>query len=762
MGCMFLGFLERRVHYITPEIAHHIISENGSYRITGSNPRFVLHSSRSKLPRRWVIISYLIESQGAVLEPILYIDSGNGYSEQHTIFLPQSNGRIEAIIRLPDQVQAIKLDPSSRADIFCLREIKISQINKFNALWKLINKKLIHDLVTPERFRNLRNELLIAWKKRGWTGVKLYLATLMMTRQKISPTSYEYWINVYDTITSFDRKKILERIEILKYKPLLSIIMPVHNINEKWLSLSINSILSQLYPEWELYIVCNSATVPPRILHILKKYQSNDQKIKVICQEINAHALVSNNALEFVMGEWIVLLDQVGELAEHALYMVTEEINAYPDANIIYSDEDKIDADGQRYEPWFKPDWNPDLMLSNNQIAHFGFYRTALVKAIGGFRSDYEKSQNYDLTLRAIEKTSADKIRHIPYILYHLHPVNELAADREIHKYQYQAARKALQDYLDRNHVDAHAAVGYDGFSHRVIYNLPEQLPKVSIIIPTKDMLDLLQVAVESILDRTDYPDMEIIIVDNQSKLLKTLAYLNELQNLPCIRLLRYDAPYNYSAINNWAVQKATGDLIALLNNDIEVITPSWLKEMVSHALRTEIGAVGAMLYYPKDTIQHAGIVLGLDGPAGHAHRDFPRGSSGYFGRACLIQNFSAVTAACIVMRRAVFEEVGGFDEENLAIAYNDVDLCLRIQEKRYRILWTPYAELYHHESASLGPPEAPERRKQFLKEMTYIKTRWKDIVEQDPFYNPNLTLACSNFSLAFPPRLRKPWQVGK
>ncbi len=763
MVSMFLDFLKLRIHHITLEVAQHITGENGNYRIAGSDPRFILHSSRGRLPRRWVIISYLVESQGAILEPILYIDDGNGFSEQHTVILPHRNGQIETIARFPDQVQAIKLDPSSRADIFCLREMKIFQINKFSVLWRLINKKLIRDPVTPERFQKLRSNLLNAWKKERWSGVKFYLAALMVRQQAISLSSYEYWVNAYDTITGFDRRNIDERIMNLKSKSLLSIIMTIDTLDEKWLRLIIESVLMQIYHNWEMFIVCNASIYSARVRYIIEEYQSKNKKIKVIYESNrNNISAASNSALAFVAGEWIVLLGQNVKLAEHALYMIIEEINAHPDADLIYSDEDKIDANGQRYEPWFKPDWNPDLMLSSNQIMNFGVYRTALVKKVGGFRLEYEGNQHYDLSLRVIEKTSADKIRHISHVLCHWHSHNGSAANSKSQEYQFQAARKALQDYFDRNHINVHIIAGYENFSCRVIYSLPKQLPKVSVIIPTKDRLDLLQMAVKSVLDKTDYQNMELIIVDNQSKLPETLVYLDALQNLSCVRVLRYDAPYNFSAINNWATQKATGDIIALLNNDIEVITPNWLKEMISHALRSEIGAVGAMLYYPNDTIQHAGILLGLDGPAGHAHRDLPRSALGYFGRARLLQNFSAVTAACIVMRRAVFEEVGGFDEENLAIAYNDVDLCLRIQEKGYRILWTPYAELYHHESASLGSPEAPERRKQFLKESEYIKTRWKNVIEQDPFYNQNLTLRGGDFSLAFPPRLRKPWQLGE
>jgi len=760
MVSRFLDFLKRRVHHITLEIAQHIADEDGNYRIIGSEPRFILHSSKSRLPRRWVIISYLVESQGTILEPILYIDDGNGFLEQHTVILPHRNGKIETIARFPDQVRAIKLDPSSQADIFCLKEMKIFQINKFSVLWRLINKKLIKNPVTPERFRKLRSDLLNAWKKERWSGVKFYLAALMVEQQAISLSSYEYWVHAYDTMTGFDRRSIDERIINLKSKPSLSIVILVDTPDEKWLRLIIESVLVQIYDNWEVFVVCSASICSPRIRYIFEEYQLKNEKIKVICESNeNYIAAASNRALAASASEWIVFLGKNIQLAEHALYMIAEEINIHPDADLIYSDEDKIDANGQRYEPWFKPDWNSDLMLSSNQMVHFGVYRAALVKEIGGVRLEYEGDRHYDLLLRIIEKTSADKIRHIPHILVHWRPNNWSIANRKSQEYQFQAARKALQDYFGRNHIDARIIEGYEGFSCRVTYGLPEQLPKVSIIIPTKDKLDLLRMAVESILDKTDYPNMELIIVDNQSKSPETLAYLDALQSASCVRVLRYDAPYNFSAINNWAAQKATGDIIALLNNDIEVITPSWLKEMVSHALRSEIGAVGAMLYYPNDTIQHAGILLGLDGPAGHAHRDLPRGALGYFGRARLLQNFSAVTAACIVMRRVVFEEVGGLDEENLAIAYNDVDLCLRIQEKGYRILWTPYAELYHHESASLGSPDSLERHKQFLEESEYIKTRWKNVIEQDPFYNPNLSLRGGDFSLAFPPRLRKPWR---
>ncbi len=478
-------------------------------------------------------------------------------------------------------------------------------------------------------------------------------------------------------------------------------------------------------------------------------------------RQTNGHiSEASNTALSLATGEFVALLDHDDELADHALYMVAEALAREPALDLIYSDEDKIDEHGVRFDPWFKSDWNYDLMLSQNAVVHLAVYRRTLLAEIGGFRAGFEGSQDYDLTLRFIERTTPDRIRHLPFVLYHWRAIPgsvALATDQK--QYPYEAAARAIQEHLDRLGTGATVRrEAHDGY-YRTRWPLPDPCPKVTIIIPTKDKKALLQTAIETILDMTSYPDFEIIVVDNRSQEPEALDYLSSLNQFGNVRVLRYDAPYSFAALNNWAVKHSTSPLIAFVNNDVEAISPDWLREMASHAIRLGVGAVGAKLYYPNETVQHAGVVVGIGGLAGHPHLGLPRGEPGYFGRAVLTQNFSAVTGACLVMRRGVFDELAGFDETAFPIAFNDVDLCLRACEAGYSVVWTPYAELIHHESASLGLPDAPERRAQFERECRNLKERWPARIDNDPFYNPNLTIRGGDFSPSFPPRASGPWK---
>ncbi len=441
--------------------------------------------------------------------------------------------------------------------------------------------------------------------------------------------------------------------------------------------------------------------------------------------------------------------------------MVVEELNRHPDADLIYSDEDKIDESGRRYGPYFKPDWNPDLFYSQNMICHLSVYRASILKKMGGFRLGYEGSQDYDLAVRFVEQTFPDRIRHIPHVLYHWRAIPGSSALTPNEKdYTQEAARRAIRSHFERKNIPVKVTEAPGTTFHRIVYPLPEDPPLVSLIIPTKDKVGLLRGCVDGILNKTDYHNIEVIIVDNRSEEAETLSYLEEVQADPRVRIVNYDGSFNFSAINNMAVRQSRGEIIGLINNDIVVISPGWLAEMISHALRPEIGAVGAKLYYADHTIQHAGVIVGLGGVAGHGHKRFSGNDPGYFFRAKLVQNLSAVTAACLVLRREVFEEVGGFDEKNLSVAFNDVDFCLRIRERGYRNLWTPYAELYHLESASRGPEETLEKQARFRNEVLYMKSRWGQALLHDPYYNPNLTLDREDFSLAFPPGVSKPWKI--
>ena len=432
--------------------------------------------------------------------------------------------------------------------------------------------------------------------------------------------------------------------------------------------------------------------------------------------------------------------------------MVACEIVHCPDVDLIYTDEDKLDRWNRRFDPHFKSDWNPDLFLSQNMICHLGVYRSSLVRKGGGLRSEFDGSQDYDLALRIIEHTRPDRIRHIPRVLYHWRATESSTAGLPQQKpYAAGAAQNAVEDHLVRSGVRAKVTMARGGMFQEVHYTLAAE-PKVSIIVPTKDRSDLLSRCVSGILAGTDHRNLEVLIVDNRSEEDATHSYFEQIGAEPRVRILRYEKPFNFSLINNWAVQQSQGEILLFLNNDIEVIDAGWLRHMVANAHRCEVGAVGAKLLYPNGRIQHGGIILGMGGVAGHFHLRCRRDDPGYFSRAQLQQNLSAVTGACLAMRRAIFDEVGGFDGKNLPVAFNDVDLCLRIRERGYLIVWTPLAELYHHKSASRGSDLMPERHQEFQREAGYMRARWGAVLDRDPYFSPNLSLNHTAIRLAFPP----------
>ena len=571
--------------------------------------------------------------------------------------------------------------------------------------------------------------------------------------------AYDYtaWVARYDSFSYDDRRRLREQSRALPHRPLISVVMPVYNTSEQWLTKAIDSVRWQFYPFWELCIA-DDCSPKPHVREILRRYEQLDQRIKVVYREENGHiSAASNSALEIATGEFVALLDHDDELPAHALYMVAAEINAHPSADVIYSDEDKIDEEGRRYNPYFKPDWNPDLLQGQNFVSHLGVYRREAVNRAQGFRVGFEGCQDWDLVLRVTEGLPAERVRHIPRVLYHWRAIEgSTARGIEEKDYILDTSRRVIQEHCERTGVDAEV-LPVPGGGYRVRRRLPAALPLVSIIIPTHNQCALLRHGIEVLRERTTYPRYELLVVDNRSSDPETLVYLDGLKHEDGVRVLRYAKPFNYSSINNFAVAHAQGGLICLMNNDMEVITPGWLEEMVSQALRPEIGAVGALLYYPDDTIQHAGVVLGLGGVAGHIFNRMSRGTDGYFNRARLVQSYTAVTAACLLIRKTTFEEVGGLEEKNLPVSFNDADLCLKIHAAGYRNLWTPFAELYHHESASRGQEDTPEKQARCKQEVDYMIGRWTDILRMDPAHNPNISLETSSVSFADPPRLAAP-----
>lgn len=562
--------------------------------------------------------------------------------------------------------------------------------------------------------------------------------------------NYLAWMEFVEApeLKRLDVQSILSSLE---RKPLISVVMPTWNTPPKLLRKAIESVRAQSYPEWELCIA-DDASTHAETLQLLRDYAEKDPRIKVTFRSENGHiSAASNSALALAGGEFVALLDHDDELAEHALLFAAQAIVGHDDVQLIYPDEDKIDGRGWRVDPHFKPQWNPDLLLSINYICHLALIRRSLLQQIGGFRIGVEGSQDHDLLLRCLPHLRTDQVVHIPHILYHWRILPGSTAQAASAKsYTVDAGLRAVRDYL--------AACGPSGASvepglvantYRIRYALPALEPLVSILIPTRDRLDLLRPCVEGVLQRTDYRNLELLILDNQSVEAETHAWLAEIQRQDGrVRVLAYDHPFNYSAINNFGAREAKGEVLLLLNNDIEPINGDWLREMVAHAVRPEIGCVGAKLYFDDDTIQHGGVLLGICGIAGHAHKFFPRSHPGYARRLICTQNYVAVTGACLALRKALFDEVGGLNERELTVALNDVDLCLKVHALGYRNLWTPFAELYHYESKSRGADSSPEKAARLAAEVDYLWSCWRPLMQNDPGYSPNLTRDFENFGL--------------
>lgn len=608
----------------------------------------------------------------------------------------------------------------------------------------------------------VQNTCRKAWGVYQREGLKGLLSRgQYQAAQAVEPTGeplidYGQWLEKYGQLSAEQTQQVSARIASLENKPKISVLMPVYNAPVNYLREAIESVTAQLYPEWELCIA-DDASPNQEVRDVLREYAQQDSRIKVVEREQNGHiSEATNSALEVATGEYIALMDHDDKLPNDALYWVAETILANPEAALIYSDEDKITADGAtRYDPNFKSQWNPELLLNQNCISHLGVYKTDLAKEIGGFRKGFEGAQDWDFALRFTEKVEREHIIHIPRILYHWRAIEgSTAVDGDEKPYALIAGLKAVQEHCDRMAIKAEVVEHPERHYARVKYEIPTPQPMVSMIIPTRNGLDVLSVCIDSILEKTTYQSYEIIIVDNGSDCPDTLGYLEKLQQENSnVVVLRDDSPFNYSALNNKAAAIAKGEILALVNNDVEVITPDWLTEMVGHVIQPQNGAVGARLWYPDDTLQHGGVIM-VGGVAGHAHKHLPKGLPGYGCRAIVSQNYSAVTAACLLVRKEVFEQVGGLNEKDLTVAFNDIDFCLKVQEAGYFNVWTPYAELYHYESKTRGFEDTPEKQARFAKEVQYMRGRWANVLDADPCYNPNLTMAREDFSLAFERRV--------
>jgi GT2 family glycosyltransferase len=589
----------------------------------------------------------------------------------------------------------------------------------------------------------LRRELNTIHNSRGWKLLNLYRTLRFRVKHPVAQgiqrlkkltdrhLSYAHWITHVEQ-RAYDTARIAREIASFRYKPKISVIMPAYNTPREFLDSGVRSVRMQHYENWELCI-CDDASTNVEMRHYLEEWQRQDARIKVTFSSRNEGISgASNRALQLASGEFVGLLDHDDELSPDALYEVVKLLQEQPQADMVYSDEDRLDSDGRRLGPFFKPDWSPEYMLACMYTCHFGVYRKRLLDEIGGFRAGFDGSQDYDLVLRLSERT--DKICHIAKILYHWRMApGSAAASEEAKPYAYVAARRALNGYLQRRQIPAEIADGAWPGHYRIQFNLPGT-EKVSIVIPGFRRPESLRACIKNIEAKTSYSNYEVIVVDDENLDGDMRQYLASRAH----KVVPFKGAMNGSRLVNLGAKHASGTYLLLLHDSTEVISADWIESMLGFCQQREIGVVGAKLLSRDDLIQHAGMILGLKGVAGLPLRNFPRDTRQGFGAACDARNYSAVSAACMMVRKSVFEQVGGFDEE-LSSDYNDVDFCLKVREAGYRIVWTPWAELYHGDSLST-------RRRKDFRGVAHLKKRWGKILTDDPYYNPNLTLRHEDF----------------
>ena len=600
-------------------------------------------------------------------------------------------------------------------------ELKLVKEQK-KALQKSPERRIGQVLLAP--YRLPERLIKVIWKK---------LFRRSAGESATAPSEYHKWLE-HHRATPRDLDRMRQEALAFVYHPLVSIITPVFNTPVRWLRECIESVLTQTYENWELILIDDHSTDPETLRCLTELAAADSRIILAKDEEKRGISAASNRGLALAQGDWVGFLDHDDLLEPDALFQNVKWLQKHPDADLIYSDEDKLTERGFD-SPIFKPDWSPDYFLSCNYVCHFTLIRRELIKKVGGFRSKFDGAQDYDLFLRVIEQTN--RIDHIPRVLYHWRRTLTSTADNvQCKPGMLQAGRLALEGHLERKQQAGHVTVDWRTYLYWVKRELTEA-KKISIIIPVRDRVDLLARCIDSLTRKTIYAPYEIIVVDNDSQSEDARAYFSHFKH----RLLHYSRPFNLSALNNFAVKQTDSPWLLFLSYYTEVLDADWMTTMAEHVQRPEVGAVGLRLLYPDDTVQHAGIVVGVGGIAEYAFRGSPAEVPGVCRQLQATRNYSAVTGACLLTRRDVFEEVGGFDEECLPVHFNDVDLCLKMRRAGYSIVYTPFARLYHHESRVRSQPVEPL-------EANPMRERWAQVLERDPYYNPNLSRERADFSL--------------
>lgn len=592
------------------------------------------------------------------------------------------------------------------------------------------------------------------YRKKGMAYLRTYGAAALAAKvmRKLvdvdsRPVEYSKWLPKHlPTASELEKQKKVK----FERNPKISIVIPLYKTNEEYLKQLIDSFKAQTYANWELCLSDGSGADSP-IREVLEKYSREDERIRVVHNEVQLHIAENTNAaIEIAAGDYIAFADHDDVVTPHALFECVKAINENPALRVIYSDEDKMAMDGHKFfQPHFKPDFNVDLLCTVNYICHLFVVKRDVIEQVGALRPEFDGAQDYDFIWRCVEAVKEEEIYHVPKILYHWRSHEDSTAENpESKMYAFEAGQRAVQAHFDRIGVAAEVYKGEYLGLYRTRY-IRSHDPLVSIIIPNKDHIEDLERCIRSIEEKSTYRNFEYVIVENNSTEERTFSYYKVLEaRNPKVHVVYWDGIFNYSEINNFGAEHAKGEYLLLLNNDTEIINEDWLEEMLGYCMRPDVGIVGARLYYEDDTVQHAGVVLGFGGIAGHCFVQQPRGNTGYCHRIICAQNYSAVTAACMMVKREAFDKVGGLSPD-LAVAFNDIDFCLKIRNAGYLVVYNPYVELYHYESKSRGLEDTPEKKERFNKEIATLEAHWPEIFSKpDPYYNPNLTLKSQDFSL--------------
>jgi len=720
-------------------------TESGSLLNVSALPaRLELTCVEKQIPGGWVLIrGHVIEKSHDSIFKLL-IETDDPAVQWHEQDLPVSRkGVIHELMFFPENTRRLYLAPQTTPTSFKLVNLSISPVTAPERVFRMLRR------VIPAFGKHPRERRVSAGLHSHTPLTDLPRAYQIVSKFRGQPSqlNYQQWFERFSTLNTRDRHGIRKRIRRWNSPPHFQIIIPCEGENHTLLPQTLASMQRQIYRHFEIILLTSSQSNIDGA-SLLRRHRA---RVITTASTVNLSEIVATEKAHGNSPGWVIVLPPGVTLAEHTLYWLGHEILQHKQARFLYSDHDHYTFDNSQCNPAFKPDWSEELLRATNYIGVAAAVRTDIILTLNlQFSSRIDGTTLYDLLFQATEQLSRKSIRHIPAILWHL-PKNFESAQ------PLSPEKNPVIAHLQRLGISASTEVTPNGHT-KVRYTLPTSPPLVSIIVPTRNAIDKLKPCIESVLGMSTYPRMELIVVDNDSDESVSLAYLKSLASLCNVHVLRYPGPFNYSAINNFAVQHAKGEVLCFLNNDTEVITADWLEVMLGHLIQPTVGAVGAKLLFANGRVQHAGVAVGPGGCANHLHAMLDRNAPGYCQRSILPQDLSAVTAACMITWRKLFLESGGFDQVNLAIAFNDVDYCLRIREAGFRVIWTPYAELYHYESVSRGKDNTPGKIKRSKREVAYMRKRWKNLLHNDPFYNPNLNYSYPDFTLSNAPFVKKPW----